>query len=126
MGSKRDAFFFDFAAVAQGINLVAATIGQNGFAPAIKAVQTAGLLKNFYPRAQVQMVSIAQNDLSANIFFQFPLMYSFYGAGRADGHKYGGFYNAMCRFNATCAGIAVGIGMLKCKAKQNNGFSNLT
>lgn len=126
MGSERDAFFFDFAAMAQRINLVAATVGQNGFVPAIKAVQTTRLLKNFYARSQVQMVSIAQNDLSANIFFQFPLMYSFYGADRADGHKYGGFYHAMRRFNATCTGIAVRIGMLKCKAKQNNGFSNLT
>ena len=126
MGSERDAFFFDFAAMAQRINLVAATVGQNGFVPAIKAVQTTRLLKNFYARSQVQMVGVAQNDLRANVFFQFPLVHSFYGAGSANGHKYGGFYHAMRRLNAACSGIAVRIGMLKGKVKQNSAFSNLT
>lgn len=101
MRSKGDPFFFDFTSVAKRINLIAAAVGQNRFAPAIEAMQSASLLKDLNPGAQVQMVRIAKNDLCPNVFLQFPLVYRFYGSCRADRHKYWRFNDAMSGFNAT-------------------------
>ncbi len=45
-------------------------------------------MKDFGSGTQIQMISVAQNNLSLHVFLQFMLMNRFYGAECTHRHKY--------------------------------------
>jgi hypothetical protein len=63
-----DAFLADLAHLAQAPDLKAAGVGQDGFVPALEAVQAAKALHHVQPRAHPQVEGVAQDDLRAHVF----------------------------------------------------------
>ena len=86
MRSKADALVGDLAQLAEREDLEAARVSQHGTVPADKAVQSAHALDRLVAGAKIEMVGIAEDDLSAEIF-EGSLGNSLDSAGRADGHE---------------------------------------
>src|SRR5215471_1597196 len=57
MTLKTHSFFFYFSIGGERKNLVASTVGENGFIPIHETMQTTCLLQHFSPRPQIQMIS---------------------------------------------------------------------
>ena len=115
---KRGPLLFYLAYVGQGIHLVSPAVRKYGFVPTYKLVQPPRLLQHVKPRAQIQMVSISQNNLRLNIVLQFALVHCLYRSRRAHRHKYGGVNNAVAgsKFPCPCLGTFVGC----CNLKKHN------
>ena len=77
VAAERHALFGDLAAVGQAEHLVAAAVRQNRSLPIHEFVQPARSLQHLGAGAEVQMVSIAQDDLRADVVAQIPLRYRF-------------------------------------------------
>ncbi|MCY1374595.1 hypothetical protein D9M69_619450 [compost metagenome] len=90
MRIKKNTLFGNLPDLLQAEHLVPAGVGQYGPVPAIELMQPTRFFQNIKPRPQVKMISIAQDDLRGDVFGQFPLMHSLYGASRTYRHKYGG------------------------------------
>src|ERR1700686_744701 len=69
--SKRDSFIGDFAQRGETEYLVAAGVRQNGPLPGHKLVQATELANQFVAGAQIQMISVGENDLNAEFFERF-------------------------------------------------------
>ena len=97
--------------MAQGINLIAAAVGQNRVVPSVAMVQPSGAGQYFQAGPQVEVISIPENDLSAHLFRQFALMDSLDAAYRPYRHKNRRFYHAVGRLQAAGPRIGFRIGM---------------
>ena len=80
--------------MAEAENLEAAGIGEQGPLPGHEAVQTAQLAHLFGARPQVEMVSIGQQDLRAQLFQRF-LRHAFDRGQRSHRHEHRSFDLAM-------------------------------
>ena len=65
MRTERNSFSFIFL-VLDNENLITTAIGQNGFVPAIKFVQTTCLLQDFSAWSKIQMVRVPKDNLCFN------------------------------------------------------------
>ncbi len=113
-------FFYNFTGTTQGIDLIAAAVGENGLVPAVEFVQPPHLLQNFGTRPQVQVVSIAQDDLGLDFVHQFVLVNGFDRTSRANGHENGGFNGAMCRLNQPGSGRGLWVIVLYGEGKRHS------
>ena len=80
-------FLGDLAQIVQAENLKAAGIGQNGTRPGHEPVQSSQLLYLCYPRPQVKVVGVAQQNLDTE-FLEDVLRNAFDRGERADGHEH--------------------------------------
>ena len=60
-------FGFDFTTFAKGEHLEAATVGEDGAVPAIETVEPAGGLDDLHAGAQIEVVSVTENNLGLHI-----------------------------------------------------------
>src|SRR5689334_10317100 len=90
MGLEGDAILIDLAVMAEAEDLEAAAIGEHRTAPAYEAMQAAELLYEVGAGAQVEMISVAQDD-SGLEGFQFVRRDRFDAGLGAHGHEHGGF-----------------------------------
>ncbi len=70
-------------------DLVSPTVRQDRPIPPIETVQPPRLLQYLQPRPQIQMISISQYDLGADIRCQLLLRHGFHTPGRPDRHEDG-------------------------------------
>src|SRR5579884_778357 len=103
MRAKTHAFLAHFAQLAQAEYLEAAGIRKQSAVPAHKSVQPPHFAHQLMPRPQIKMISIAQNDLRAQIL-QNILRDGLYGSRRAHRHKSGSLYRTMRSLNARQSG----------------------
>lgn len=115
VAAEMRAFFGQFAVAAERKYLEAAAIGKDRALPAVELVQTAGFVDYIHARAQIQMVGIAENDLSLYIVAQFVEMYAFYRTGCADRHEYRCLDDAVVGFYKSGTGLAVITCIFECK-----------
>ena len=106
MGAKFHPVLGNAAQRAQAECLEAAAIGQNGFVPGVEGVQAAASGHQFVAGTQIQMIGVAQNDLSADSL-QIVGGYGFDAAHRAHGHEDGGSDGAVGGVQYARAGRAV-------------------
>lgn len=104
-----DTFRVDFPVGREAVNLVATAIGQYRFVPSIEAMQATCLVDDVGAGSKVEVVGIAQNDLSFDILIQVLLGDGFDSAGGAHGHKYGSFDGTVIGSDDTSASFAVGV-----------------
>ena len=76
-----------FPAVGQGEYLETAAVGQYRAVPSGKPVQASGHPQGLQPGPQIEMIGIAQDDLSPDIGFQVPMVHSFNRTDGTHGHK---------------------------------------
>ena len=74
---------------AEGEYLETAAVGEDRAVPSLEAVQAAGLPEDAEPGAQIEVISIAEDDLGPDIFLQIPMVHALDAAHRADGHEDG-------------------------------------
>src|SRR5258708_4326188 len=99
----------DLSVFGQGINLVSSTVSQDREGPAVEAVKTACLLKEFHSWTKVQMVGITQNNFSSDVVLQFTLMNGLDRSCRSNRHKNRSGDIAMARADYPGAGFGVRI-----------------
>lgn len=100
MRSKDDTFVRHFAASIEAENLKASTIGQNRFVPLHERMQTTEVAQNVFSGPQIEMVRVAQNNLSAH-FVQFPGGYRFHCTDRSHGHERRSFHDPVGQSEAS-------------------------
>ena len=90
-------------------HLVAAAVRQNRSLPIHEFVQPARRLQHVGAGAEVQMVSIAQDDLRANVVAQIPLRHRFDCSCRSNRHENRRLDDPVVRCDAagTCLGLRV-------------------
>src|SRR6202790_5827743 len=86
MRAKGHALIRNFAQFGKTEHLEAARIGQNRMRPGHELVQPAESAHSFMPRTQIQMISIGENDLDAQLFERL-VAQALYGRLRADRHE---------------------------------------
>ena len=101
------AFLGDLAQIAQRKHLKTAGIRQDGFIPAIEAVQALVRIHHFQPRAQPQVEGVAEDDLGADVL-QFRRRHRLDRAIRAHRHEDGRFHHAVVQGHAAASGEAIG------------------
>ena len=97
--AKGDTLILQLAIARERKHLKPSTIGQNGTVPTIEFVQTSGFFYNVHAWTQVEMIGVAQNDLSLHIIFEFGHVHSFYSSHCAHRHENGSFNLAMIGFD---------------------------
>lgn len=102
----------EFAYARERKYLKASAIGQYGFFPSVELVQSTGPFENIEPRTQVEMVGVAQYDLSLYVVAQLVLVYRFDTAHSPYGHEYGGLYRSVIGGDKAGTGVALRVGML--------------
>ena len=112
VGGEADSVFGDFAAVAEGIDLKSAAVGQDALVPADEAVESAGLMQNVRARAEIQVVGIAQDDLCAHLCFEFVKVYGLDAPDGTHGHEDRGLDDAVTGHQLAGAGGGLGIACL--------------
>ena len=112
MAAELTAFLLQLADAGQRKDLKTARIGQDRTVPRIKLMQTACLAQDVQSRAQIQVISIAQNNLCLHLFAQFCEMHTFHATHRSYGHKDGSLYLSVVCGNQSCAGTAIRVVML--------------
>ena len=90
VAAESHSFFLELAYAAEREHLEAAAVGENGFLPAVEAVQAAGLLDDVHAGAEIQVIGIAEYDLRLDVVAQLVHVYAFYGADSAYRHEYRG------------------------------------
>jgi hypothetical protein len=100
----------DFADGSEAENLEATAIGKDGELPIDEVVKAASLAQDVHARSDVEVVSVAQDDLSAHLA-EFAGIDRFDAALSADGHEDGGVYSAVRGFQATETGAGGGISL---------------
>jgi len=68
-------------------------------------------MQNIESRPQIEVIRVAQDNLSPYILFQFADVYCLYAAGCTYGHEYGCFHLTVVCGDQTRPGIRPGIGM---------------
>jgi hypothetical protein len=94
MGSEFDAFFAHLAQRVQAEDLKAAGVGEHGVRPGDEAVQAAHAANQLMTGAQIEVVSVAEDDLRVQLFEQV-LGNGFDGARGADRHEGRGLDESM-------------------------------
>src|SRR5690606_6381666 len=113
MRAERNAFFFDFTYFCQRIHLIAAAIGQYRPRPTIEPMNATRAVQYIQPGTQVEVVSVAQDDLGFYGIDQLMLVHGFYCARGPNRHKYRGFDGSMCGFHETGTRLGLAICRLK-------------
>src|ERR1700688_4473204 len=103
MRAEGDAIFGDFAEVIQTENLEAPGIGQDCPRPRHETMQAAQAADGFDSGTQVEVISVAEEDLSSE-FFENILRHGFHRPGSANGHEHWSFDLAMGCDQATGTG----------------------
>src|SRR5208282_6427349 len=85
-----------FAEIAQAEHLKAAGVGKDRVRPRHELMKAAHAADEFVARAKIQMVSIGEENLDAEVF-EVLLRLAFYGGGRADRHERRRFDHAVGR-----------------------------
>ena len=85
-------FLTQLADACQREYLKAARVCQYRTVPGVELMQSASLSEDMKSRSQIQMIGIAENDLSLHLFPQFGEMHTLHTAHRTDGHKDGRLY----------------------------------
>ena len=111
------ALFGDLAHLAQGPNLKAPRVGQDGLLPFFKTMQATKTGHDVQTRAHPQMESVAQNNLRSH-FFQAARHHTFDRAISAYGHEDGGFNHTMVECELASSRVAVGVCFEKLKFKH--------
>ena len=106
MRAKRDAFFADLAQLAEAEDLESAGVGEHGAIPRHEAVESAKLADVLVSGPQIEMVSVAENDLGAQ-FFEDVLGNGLHCGDGANGHEDRRFDLAMRGDDASGAGAAI-------------------
>ena len=121
-----DAVFFHFANFCEAENLKAAAVGENRLFPIHEFVQAAGGADDFESGTQIQMVSVAENDLRAHLV-QFARVERLDAGLRADGHEHRRFDDAARRGQSaeTRFGVRIGFEEFKHRAKDKSKRSRL-
>src|SRR5690242_19662917 len=107
MRLKTRALFGNFAHRGQAENLISAAIGENRPVPAHKSMQPAEFPDQLSPGAQIEVISVAQQNLAAEIL-EVPGQDRFHRTLSADRHECRGFYNAVGRHETAESGPACG------------------
>ena len=97
--------FADFAHRAQAPDLKAARIGEYGFVPFLKCVQTTELAQHIQARSHPQVKGIAQNDLRAHLV-QAARHHALDRAIGANRHENRRLHHPMVQGHAAPAGVA--------------------
>lgn len=74
----------------KGKNLEAAAVSEDGPVPILESVKAAGLKESIQARSQVQVISVSEDNLSAYVLLQVPVIYSLHGTNRTYRHEDGG------------------------------------
>ncbi len=109
MRAEFDAVGFDFANGGEAEDLEAAGVGEDWERPIDKFVEAAGGADDFHAGANVEVIGVAENDLSAE-FTKFARIDGFDAALGADGHEDGGIDDAVGSGEATAAGAGGRVG----------------
>lgn len=109
MGFEVDALGGDFIERAEGEDLVAAGVGEDGAIPGGEAVEATEFTDDFGAGAQIEVVGIAEDDLCAELDELFGVD-RFYGALGADGHEDGRLDLAVGKIECAAAGGGMGAG----------------
>jgi len=104
--AELNAVVSDFAERAEGEDLKASGVREDGARPTDEAMQAAHAADGFVAGAEIEMVGVAKNDFDAE-GFERVLGDGFDGALRADGHEDRGF-DGLMRQDETAAAAAGG------------------
>ena len=115
VGAELAALFREFANAREGKHLEAAAVGEHGAVETVELMQAAGFLNDVQPRAEVEVIGVAEDNLRLDVVFEFAQVHAFHAAERPHGHEYRRFNLAVVSFDDTCSGIAAGEGMLEGK-----------
>ena len=110
VGAERHPLLGDLAHGRQAQHLVAAAVGQDRPVPAHERVQPAHVPDQLLPRAHVQVVGIAEDDLARHLA-EIARGEGLDRAAGADGHEGGGFDHAVGGLEQARARAALGIGV---------------
>src|ERR1700722_8940188 len=105
MRAKGNAFFGHFAQLVQAENLEAAGIGKDRPGQSHKTMQAPKLTHDFDSRTQVEVISVAEENLDAKLF-ENVLGHGFDSPSRAYRHEHRSFDLAVRRVQATAASFA--------------------
>ncbi len=105
------ALLLQLAYAREGEDLESARVSEHGAVPVDEAVESASLFKYVGAGAQVEVVGVAQDNLSSHFLLQVALQYALHAAHRAYGHEYGGFHLSVVGGDdsGTGAGLIVGL-----------------
>ena len=96
----------DFAELREGEDLVAAAVRQDRAVPAHEFVQATEAGDEFFARAHMEVVGVAENDLRAERF-EFGGRHGLHRRLRADGHEDRGLDRPAPRLKCGGAGVSV-------------------
>ena len=111
--AKLTAFLTQFTDACQREYLKATGVCEDGTVPCVELMQSACLTQHFKSWTQIQVISIAKNNLCLHLLAQFREVYALYAPHCAYRHEDGGFDLPVVGCNQTCAGIAIRVGMLQ-------------
>ena len=95
VGGEGDPLLGDLAQLGQAEHLEAAAVGQDGAVPAGELVQPAQVGHQLVPRAQVEVVGVAEHDLGADLFEVLGGQAALDGAGGGHVLEGGGLHDAV-------------------------------
>ena len=78
-------------------------------------MQAAGFLNDIQPRAEVEVIGVAKDNLRLDVASEFAQVHAFHAAERPHGHEYRRFNLAVVGFDDTCSGVAATERMLEGK-----------
>ena len=90
MGLTAAALLGKLAYACKGEYLESAAVGKYGPVPGLEAVKTARAGKGLQSRPEVEMISVAKDNLGSYVFLEVTVIYSLHGAYRPHRHEYGG------------------------------------
>ena len=97
MGLETAALLSKLADRGKGEYLESAAVGKYGPVPGLEAVKAARAGKGLQPRPEVEMISVAQDNLGSYVFLEVTMIYSLHGAYRPHRHEYGGMNLSVVR-----------------------------
>jgi len=107
--AELDAIVSNFAERAEGEDLKAAGVSEEGARPTHEFVKAAHAADCFVAGAEIEMVGVAEDDFRAE-GFERVLRDGFDSALRADGHEDGGFYGLMGQEETAATAAGGGFG----------------
>ena len=114
MRTEFDAVGFDFANGGEAEDLEAAGVGEDGVWPVDEFVEAAGSADDVHSGSDIEVVSVAENDLSAELA-QFARIDGFDATLSADGHEDGSVDDAVGSGEATAASFGRRVGLEEIK-----------
>ena len=107
MGGKGHALLSDLAQLCQTEHLKSAAVGQDGAVPAGELVQTAHVGHQLVAGAQVQMVSVAEHDLCADVLEILRRQAALDGTGGSNVLEGRGLHRAVHGFELAPPGVVL-------------------